>query len=374
ALVDQFLLKYGVSNINWLGGYSGQLDNNGERIQLLRPDTPPLGEPGFVPLLLEDEVKYRESAPWAEAASGRGFSLSRIGISTWGNDPFSWAADTPTPGGADSTPTVRSVTMNAGLEDPADLSKGPQPSNWLSQRSDIRTLLVEFSEPLDVTAADVVLTNLGIDADVDPDAVIPITDNQLSLTDNQLTIFFDANALPSGVYQLEFLATASDSANQPLANFVLTGDVNNNFYKLTAEWNGDTGVSVFDFTTFSYWFGVSIPTAPAYADLNDDDGISVFDFTGFSSNFGVGVKFPVGLTNGNVSEPAAGALELAATALQRESANGDFASGEVEHGNDLALAAILVEWGKLDSPLSDPALEFVCERDCGAERAEPEIN
>ncbi|MFT5527075.1 MAG: hypothetical protein ACI9HK_005057, partial [Pirellulaceae bacterium] len=46
ALVDQFLLKYGVSNINWLGGYSGQLDNNGERIQLLRPDTPPLGEPG----------------------------------------------------------------------------------------------------------------------------------------------------------------------------------------------------------------------------------------------------------------------------------------------------------------------------------------
>ena len=46
-------------------------------------------------------------------------------------------------------------------------------------------------------------------------------------------------------------------------------------------------------TTFSYWFGTSVPTAPAYADMSVDGGISVFDFTSFSQNFGVGVTYPV---------------------------------------------------------------------------------
>jgi hypothetical protein len=51
---------------------------------------------------------------------------------------------------------------------------------------------------------------------------------------------------------------------------------------------------VFDFTTFSYWFGQDTTVAPSYVDLNSDDGVSVFDFTAFSSNFGVGIVYQTG--------------------------------------------------------------------------------
>jgi hypothetical protein len=340
ALAEQFLREYDVSNINWLGGYSGQLDNGGERLQLLRPDTPPLDEPEVIPLLLEDEVNYGETSPWAEAADGRGFTLSRIGDNSWGNDPLSWTSDSPTPGRGDSAPSVQSVTINAGFDDPDDLPKGTQPSSWQQQRSDIRTLTVNFSEPVVVTSTDIVLTNLGIDADADQDAVIPLTVAHLNSEDNRLTISFAANELPNGVYQLELLTTVSDSADQSLASFVMAGNVDNRFFKLTAEWNGDTGVSVFDFTTFSYWFGISIPTAPIYADLNDDGGISVFDFSGFSSNFGIGVTYPVGFV-GRVDSSIAREEEQS---LLRQR----LPTNEVARANDTALEAIMAEWNALD--------------------------
>jgi len=74
--------------------------------------------------------------------------------------------------------------------------------------------------------------------------------------------------------------------------FLYTGDRDNKFYTLVSDWNGDQGVSVFDFTTFSYWFGTAVPRAPIYADPSGDGGVSVFDFTNFSAQFGKGVTFP----------------------------------------------------------------------------------
>jgi hypothetical protein len=201
-----------------------------------------------------------------------------------------------------SAPTVTMVEINAVETDPADLPKGPQPTSWLEQRSEISSLTVTFSEDMNVDAGDLVLTNLGVNAPVDDDQVIPITDAQLTLAANVLTIQFDAGTLPDGVYQLDVLSTATDLAGDPLdgdadgsagGSFVFAGDTDNDFYKLTAEWSGDEGVSVFDFTTFSYWFGQQTPNSPAYADLNRDGGVSVFDFTGFSMNFGTGITFPV---------------------------------------------------------------------------------
>jgi hypothetical protein len=120
----------------------------------------------------------------------------------------------------------------------------------------------------------------------------------------------------------------------------MAGNVDNRFFKLTAEWNGDTGVSVFDFTTFSYWFGISIPTAPIYADLNDDGGISVFDFSGFSSNFGIGVTYPVGFV-GRVDSSIAREEEQS---LLRQR----LPTNEVARANDTALEAIMAEWNALD--------------------------
>ena len=76
--------------------------------------------------------------------------------------------------------------------------------------------------------------------------------------------------------------------------FAVAGNATNRLYQLAAEWSGDEAISVFDFSTFSYWFGSKTnvePVAPAYVDLNDDQGISVFDFTAFSQNFGVEITY-----------------------------------------------------------------------------------
>ncbi|MFT7639828.1 MAG: hypothetical protein ACI9G1_001566 [Pirellulaceae bacterium] len=172
------------------------------------------------------------------------------------------------------------------------------------QRSDIRSLVVTFSEPVDITSSDLRLTNLGVDAPATADVEFALTAQHLSLNGNVLTISFAANELAEGVYQLEVLPSTTDSFGNNLdgdANGVsgdahtFRGNDTNSFYKLTAEWNGDGVVSVFDFTTFSYWFGastVAAPFAPEYADLSGDGGVSVFDFTGFSNNFGIGVVYP----------------------------------------------------------------------------------
>jgi len=81
-----------------LGGYRNVLDNGGERVQLQRPDEPPLEEPDFIPRLVEDEIRYLDHAPWPAGADGTGRSLSRVSGDDWGNDPANWIDATPSPG------------------------------------------------------------------------------------------------------------------------------------------------------------------------------------------------------------------------------------------------------------------------------------
>jgi hypothetical protein len=76
------------------------LSNDGERLTLYRPGTPPAGDPTFIPRLLEDEVVYDDLSPWPAHADGLGSTLTRINLSGWGNDPPSWSAASPTPGSA----------------------------------------------------------------------------------------------------------------------------------------------------------------------------------------------------------------------------------------------------------------------------------
>lgn len=80
-----------------VGGYTGQLDNAGDNIQLLRPDVPPPTEPTFTPYVPVDEVEYAPVSPWP-AVNGTGKSMSRLDESSFTNDPASWSALTPSPG------------------------------------------------------------------------------------------------------------------------------------------------------------------------------------------------------------------------------------------------------------------------------------
>ncbi len=100
ATLDTFLALYGVAvPIRVVGGFSGRLDNGGEKVQLLRPDEPPAGEPSFVPMLIEDEVAYDDGNGWPTvcecAVPG---SLHRVAAAGLGSDPAHWDFQEPTPG------------------------------------------------------------------------------------------------------------------------------------------------------------------------------------------------------------------------------------------------------------------------------------
>jgi len=301
AFRDHYLID---ASVRLIGGYSGRLDNTGERLELLRPDSPPANEPGFLPMLLEDEVRYEIVAPWPIDAVTTGLSISRLGSDAWGNDGANWAAALPTPGDLDISFVVTTVGINQTLADPVDLPKGPQPTSWQQQRSRLSDVVLTFSQLPLLTVDDLVLTNLGLKADTDNDAVISLTSDHVDLDRNVLTISLMNAGLTQGVYQLEIIDSVTDVLGRPLDGdgdgtggdeYLLQGDSTNGFYQLSAEYNGDQGVSVFDFTTFSYWFGSIVGIAPEYADNNGDGGVSVFDFTAFSINFGQSVEFPVAL-------------------------------------------------------------------------------
>jgi len=301
ARVSGFRDQYDVDeSVTLLGPYTGRLSNSAEEVRLTRPDEPPREEPNYYPQLLEDAINYRDSSPWPELADGQGPSLSRRFPVEWGHAPTSWYAGVPSPGEITQSFSVTSFAFNV-LSDPADIPKGPQPSSWAEQRSDIRNAIVTFSDPVDPTFNDFRLVNLGVDAPAEPDQVVPLTANHLSVDGDTVTLNFNPNELADGAYSLEILSTLSslngavlDGNDDGAAgdSFLFQANAQNSFYKLLTDTNGDGGVSVFDFSTFSYWFGVATPDAPSYVDFNQDGGVSVFDFTSFSSRFGTGIVYP----------------------------------------------------------------------------------
>ncbi len=110
AKLAAFRAYYGIdASVDLLGGYTGRLDNDGERIQLQRPDEEPADEPGFIPRLLEDEVRYDDQAPWPTGANGNGDSLHRAAADAWGNAPASFNALPPTPGATVFVPIFNQV-------------------------------------------------------------------------------------------------------------------------------------------------------------------------------------------------------------------------------------------------------------------------
>lgn len=229
-------------------------------------------------------------------------------------------------------PEVTHVEVNTGFVDPPDLPSGPQPTGWQQQRSDIRSIVVSFDTAIaPVTADDLVLTNTGIEA-ADSDQVIPLNDGQMSTDGHKVTITFEPGELPDGVYELRVMPTVTDVVGTPLDGdgngtagdpFVMAGDTENRFFKLTGDWNGDGGVSILDFLTLRYWFGEEVPPAPQYVDLNSDGGVSILDLLPFRANFGESVELP----------PPAVQQSFAASSTQQPSAaiDHDAASKDVSN-------------------------------------------
>ena len=107
-----FRIKYSVPpEVPVFGPFTGSLQDNGERLELQRPDAPNTN--GFVPYITVDEVRYADSSPWPIAANGGGSSIQRVvplGWPAYGGEPREWFASGCTPGRTNRTvlgPAIR---------------------------------------------------------------------------------------------------------------------------------------------------------------------------------------------------------------------------------------------------------------------------
>ena len=98
--LDAFRAAYGIGpDVTLVGPYNGSLDNAGELIRLVRPDTSVSSTPDTLPFVLVDKVHYGVAPPWPTSPDGQnGNSLIRESATVYANDPTNWIGAKATPG------------------------------------------------------------------------------------------------------------------------------------------------------------------------------------------------------------------------------------------------------------------------------------
>ena len=91
-----FRSKYAVpASVSVYGPFAGVLQDDGENLELQRPDTP---DTNGIPYITVEAVRYSNGVPWPVGADGTGRSLQRRVSDQYGNDPSNWTAAPATPG------------------------------------------------------------------------------------------------------------------------------------------------------------------------------------------------------------------------------------------------------------------------------------
>ena len=118
TVLADFRAKYAVpAGVAILGPYKGKLNNDGEPIELVKPDPPqeyPHPDVGYVPYILVDRVNYKNQSPWPVTADGTGLSLQRKTATGYGNDPVNWSAASPTAGRGNGQIAIDSIRISSG--------------------------------------------------------------------------------------------------------------------------------------------------------------------------------------------------------------------------------------------------------------------
>lgn len=99
----------GITVIN----YTGSLASAANGVTLVRPDHP---DPGFLPYVVVDEVRYKASPQWPTNANGTGRGIERVSGFVYGNEPTNWF--------------VSIYGGSPGTVAPADSDKDGLPDNW----------------------------------------------------------------------------------------------------------------------------------------------------------------------------------------------------------------------------------------------------
>ena len=130
SALSNFRTRYGVSNnVPIFGPWIGQLNNNGDAVELYRPDPvqlPPHPDAGYVPYIRVDKVNYLSTIQWPSVGTNTGKSLQRKNSILFGNDPLNWAADAPNAG---MVSLALQDTDGDGIPDAWETSHGLNPNS-----------------------------------------------------------------------------------------------------------------------------------------------------------------------------------------------------------------------------------------------------
>jgi hypothetical protein len=127
-----FRAKHGVpAGVPVFGPYPGALQDGGERLQLLRPDGPDIGDDGqpIVPEIVVDEVRYSNRSPWPLGAAGSGASIERLVSAAYGNDPVNWRVSPGAPSAGLPNTGNRPPQVSAGADQAVTASLFPAALN-----------------------------------------------------------------------------------------------------------------------------------------------------------------------------------------------------------------------------------------------------
>ena len=106
-----FRSRYSIpAGVQIFGPATGNLQDSGERLELLRPDAPNTNE---VPYIVVDAVRYNDREPWPVVADGSGPSLQRLQPDAYGDDPVNWFTSGITPGRANLPNVPPSVVLTS---------------------------------------------------------------------------------------------------------------------------------------------------------------------------------------------------------------------------------------------------------------------
>ena len=145
-----FRSAYGLStNVMLLGPWSGHLDDDGETVELRRPDPP---DPTLIPYILVESIHYRAASPWPTGAVGTACSIQRHEIRTFGDDPTNWYVWGRSPGTTNVMNQPPVVTINS----PADGSATAFPSSISVQ------LAVSNTDPGDAALSRLLIENVPV--------------------------------------------------------------------------------------------------------------------------------------------------------------------------------------------------------------------
>ena len=234
AKLSAFRATYNVPvNVPIIGPYTGELSDAGEALELLEPDTPqgPLdSNPGFVPYVQAERVKYASTAPWPANAANSGLSLQRSAALDYGNEPLNWVAAAP----------------SAGRANGSDSDGDGMPNSWENEHE----LDPNSADDAALDADDDGATNLDeFRAGTDPnDASSAFAFTSISREGNGVLLRF--HGVQGRAYSIEARGSMTQGAWQSVSNFTVVSTT------------GVKQVLIPSMTNFVQFFRMSTPVTP----------------------------------------------------------------------------------------------------------------